>query len=77
MPRKLNQPAALAQAIGVVAISRLPTTKPTEVMLSCSPYSNSVAFEDLDGERQEQDVLEAEDDHDRDAKQDHRAQDGR
>ena len=42
------------------AMSRLPTTNPTEVTPSWRPYSNSVRAEDPDRHRQEQDVPQPE-----------------
>ena len=59
------------------AISRLPKTKPSDVRPSWRPYWNSVPPRVLDGERQQQDVPQAEREEDRREDDQRRAQDRR
>ena len=64
MPMRDRSPMTIQvpsrEAVAYLAISRLPTTKPTEVKPSWRPYSNSVACSTSDRQRQEQDVPQPE-----------------
>ena len=72
-----DEPAPLAQPIGVVGHQQAADHEADRGQALLQAVLELGGVQDLEGEREEQHVLQAEDEHHRDAQQDHRAQDRR